>query len=458
MHELLRLRHRFILILMCSVGIVLTVALTTSLASSLSAQYKRIQYSLTAAQAVDGIEELRPWIGGYGIPRSTGFATPVDDQELRTDGPVTIRATEMVPVYIVHVFENEERVVAFGHAAQMDENTLDEALSRIHLKATTSGFFFDLGLFYSVQNLSTENQRIVFADASQLIDAVLNQSLIALMIWVIAMTFFLVVAIQLSSMVLRPIEEAWDTQHQFVADASHELKTPLTIILANLNVIMSHPEKPTAEQRKWLDSTEEEARRMNEMVSDLLLLAQIEKDEAKLGLQDGLEPFVENVDLSNLVEHSLLQFDTVFFERGLSSYTGIDKDIYTTGCQEHLRRLVVILLDNAAKYSLEGSTVNINLTRRTDKNSPVLLTVQNTSAAIPPEQLNHIFERFYRLDAAHSKVIEGNGIGLALAREIVHKHRGSISVTSKPLKSDAANITSTEAGNLAEIAFRVILP
>ncbi|MDR1357737.1 MAG: HAMP domain-containing histidine kinase, partial [Coriobacteriales bacterium] len=260
-----------------------------------------------------------------------------------------------------------------------------------------------------------------FADASQLYDTTLSQGLIALLIWVLAMVAFYVMGRVLSRMVLRPVEEAWGKQRQFIADASHELKTPLTIILANNNIALGHPEKTMAEQQQWLESTEEEANRMNGLVTDLLMLAQVEDDT---GGSEG------TVDLSALVERSLLQFDAVFFERGINSEAEIEEGLHARGNQEHLRRLIDILLDNASKYGNAGGSVTVHLAHHAHKPHSALLTVGNTGAFIPPEKIDRVFERFYRVDEAHSTAVEGSGLGLALAQEIVREHGGSISVTS----------------------------
>jgi len=516
MRELVRLRHRFILILMFSVGLVLTIALVVSVVSNFTTQYNRIQSSLAAAQAIGRAGELRPNIGGRG---SSDLADTSGGQTetlitLSEDAPPMI-TTEIVPVYAVEIAGGSDAVTAYGAAARMDASTLNEALSRIQSSNSTSGLFLDLGLFYSQQVLADGAQRIVFADASQLFNTTLQQALIALLIWVVAMVAFFVLSRILSRMALKPVEEAWDRQRQFIADASHELRTPLTIILANNNVIQSHPEKTTAEQQQWLESTGEEANRMNDMVTDLLLLAQIENatgaskkahpdadddilphaqagepessagsggPESNMGsagkpggksggritssptrsvqssiLSTSSETAFTSVDLSSLVDRTLLQFDAVFFERGMTSKAEIEEGLHTTGNQAHLRRLIAILLDNASKYGDKGGVVEVRLARSAEKHHSALLTVQNSGPLIPADKIGRIYERFYRVDDAHSSMVEGSGLGLALAHEIVREHGGSISASSVPTSVDPAS-ADTASFDVAETTFSVLLP
>ncbi len=464
MRELARLRRRFILILMCSVGLVLTVALVAFVVSSFSTQEGRIQRSLSTALSIQGGEELRPHIGGFDEQRSSNAEPdPADSADSANSGmghdapPHDIPRedpTNMVPVFVVDISQDNDVITSYGSAADMDKETLLEALSHVEQGTNSSGLLLDLGLLYTQQSTPDGATRIAFADASHLYNSTLNQALLALLIWALSMVAFFALSLWLSRMALKPVEEAWDKQRRFIADASHELKTPLTIILANNNIIQSHPEKTTAEQEPWLESTEKEANRMNDMVTDLLLLAQLEstwessnktstdKDDviAVESREDASKNMVAKssltpLDLSALVERSLLQFDAVFFERGIHTKADVAKGLRINGNQEHMRRLIDILLDNASKYGTEGSQVCVRLTRSTNKAPAALLTVANSGELIPSAKIDQIFERFYRGDAAHSSTTPGSGLGLALAQEIVREHGGSIQVTSIALEA-----------------------
>ena len=172
-------------------------------------------------------------------------------------------------------------------------------------------------------------------------------------------------------------------------------------------------------QSKWLSYTREEAQRMKGLVEDLLFLA---KSDAQRESRARLP-----VDLSGLVTGCLLPFEPVAFEAGVALESRLSPGLTVTGDEGQLRRLVLILLDNAVKYTPEGGAVTVALVRVQER---ARLTVHNTGEAIPPEHLEHLFERFYRSDSARTRQAGGYGLGLAIAKSIAEGHRGKISVSS----------------------------
>ena len=224
----------------------------------------------------------------------------------------------------------------------------------------------------------------------------------------------------LSQWALRPIEKSWQQQRQFVADASHELKTPLTVLLADADILLAHPEQTIDSQRKWVEYIQDEARRMKELVEDLLFLA---RNDSAAEKERKRQPVV----LSDVCWNCMLSFEPVAFERGAQVNGDIDPEVRLLGDEGQLRRLVTILLDNACKYCGPEGTVDLSLKRSGDR---AVLTVHNTGEPIPPEALPHLFERFYRQDSARARETGGYGLGLAIAASVVERHRGKISVTS----------------------------
>lgn len=258
-----------------------------------------------------------------------------------------------------------------------------------------------------------------FADNSSVGQAVGNQVLISLLISAAALLAFYLISRFLAKLSLRPVEKAWEQQRQFVADASHELKTPLAVILANADIVASHPEETVSSQGKWLGYIREEAQRMRSLVEDLLFLAK--SDAQKLPLHP------QTVRLSELVTGSLLSFEPVAFEAGVTLSDHIASGVTLKGDEGQLRRLAVILLDNAVKYAGAQGAVEVTLSESQGKPQ---LTVHNTGPAIPAEHLPHLFERFYRSDAARDRERGGYGLGLAIAQSIAQAHGGRITVTS----------------------------
>ena len=216
---------------------------------------------------------------------------------------------------------------------------------------------------------------------------------------------------------MRPVEESWRRQQQFVADASHELKTPLTVLLADTDILLGHPGDTVESQRRWVEHIRDEGLRMKGLVQDLLFLAR--------GDAAGWSRPRERADLSGLCGDCVMSFEPVAFEAGLALNSGIAPGVALTGSGEELRRLCAILLDNACKYCEAGGTVTVTLTAGDHRAE---LTVHNTGAPIPAEAQAHLFERFYRADAARTREQGGSGLGLAIAASIVERHRGKINV------------------------------
>ena len=218
-------------------------------------------------------------------------------------------------------------------------------------------------------------------------------------------------------MALKPVEESWDKQKQFVADASHELKTPLSVIMANNEIIASHASDTVESQMKWINNTRAESKRMAELVQNLLFLAKSD---------DGLQVPMKETNFSDCVGITALTYDAVFYENQKSFTYEIASDVVVWGNEGQLKQLVGILLDNANKYSTGVGDVRLNL----DANSKhAVLIVSNQGLELTQEQLLHIFDRFYTVDQSRNKSNGGNGLGLSIAEMICQTHGGSIKAT-----------------------------
>ena len=221
---------------------------------------------------------------------------------------------------------------------------------------------------------------------------------------IISMLLFLYISKRLADIAVAPVENAWEQQKQFLADASHDLKTPLTVILANNNIIATHKSETVESQMKWIESTTEEATRMTELVNKMLELAKSEatKEELKIG----------EVDLSEVVENSILQFEVVAFERNISIESGIQSNMIVRTHPATFSKVLEILFDNAIKYSEENGTISIALYQSGKK---IYFTINNKGEHIKPEDLPHVFERFYRTNK--EREVGGHGLGLSIAKK-----------------------------------------
>lgn len=232
-----------------------------------------------------------------------------------------------------------------------------------------------------------------------------------------ALILFFGISLPLSRWLIAPTSRAWKQQKQFIADASHELKTPLTVIMANLSILRRHSEKPIAECSQWLNSTEEEAAQMRELVDEMLCLARAENSTNSIQKAE--------CNLSDVFERVILAMEPLAFEQNITLHSSIQEQITGYFDADGMRRMVQSLLDNALKYAGGERVVDFDVHLVRDQ---VSMTVRNTGEPIPPEVLTHIFERFYRSDAARSSA--GFGLGMAIARQIVQNHHGRISISS----------------------------
>ena len=321
------------------------------------------------------------------------------------------------------------------NTASISQDVLEQAGQQLAGADEGFGSLSDLGLFY-VKRQAGGVMYLAFADMGS---ASGWRSLAATLavVEVAALAVFFVISLFFSRWALRPVARAWTQQRRFVADASHDLKTPLTVILANTSIALEHPERSVASQSQWLESTQHEAEAMQSLVGDFLALAKMDEEEA--AAQSGAaRPAFEEVDLSDVLEGEVLQFESVAFERGVKLESQVEPGIELRGNEQRLRRLAGTLIDNACKYVDDGGAVNVSLSRA---GKQAKLEVRNTGAPISPEDLPHVFDRFYRADKARTGGAGGHGLGLAIARAIAEEHGGTLTASSTQAEGTAFTAT-----------------
>ena len=301
--------------------------------------------------------------------------------------------------------------------AQSGYDLTDQALLESCLEAALAsgapvGVLEDYGLRFCRAARPGE-VRFIFAGISSERTTLKNLLGTSLLVGAVSFIAFLGISLLLARWAVGPVEAAWTRQRQFVADASHELKTPLTVILTNAE-LLGDPAWGPADRERFSRNILTMARQMRGLVESLLELARLDAG--------GLDAAPKLLDLSALVSDAVLPFEPVYFERGLELACRIEAGVRVRGSEARLRQLADILLDNAAKYAAPHSQVTVTLARRGGRG---LLSVSSAGAPIPAEELESIFLRFYRADKARRR--DGSfGLGLSIAREIVQAHRGRI--------------------------------
>ncbi len=256
------------------------------------------------------------------------------------------------------------------------------------------------------------------------VDGNMNRSMTAMLLVVAGVVLImssiviLILIFIFSKRAVKPVAESYEKQKQFITDANHELKTPLTLILTNLDIVEAEVGK-----NEWLDDIRAEGERMNELVKQLVTLTRMDEDRSDMGR--------ENFSLSDAVTDTVSEFQTLSGEKGKPIKAAVQAGINYCGDEAGIRRVISILLDNALKYCDSGGEIFISLT---EKRRPVLC-VENTCNAVNTLDLDKLFDRFYRADP--SRTFTGSfGIGLSIAKAVVEKHHGDICA----YKKDAAHI------------------
>ena len=276
---------------------------------------------------------------------------------------------------------------------------------------------------YNLRYLRQENgllQKIAFVDTSM--QQATLQEMMSSHIQIAVAAFFLLLAISiaLARWATAPVEKAWRQQRQFLSDASHELKTPLTVILSNAELLQAAPlsDKPA----RWSENIRMEAQQMKNLVEEMLTLTRADNMPHTAVL--------EEVSLSDIAADCALAFEPVAFEAGKPLDYHLAEDVTVLGDRDKLRQLFSVLLDNAIKYGQDGGTITLTL-QKTDRHARLIVT--NPGEPIPPEQLKRLFERFYRADASRGEK-SGFGLGLPIANTIAAEHKGTLKA-----ESDAAS-------------------
>ena len=317
------------------------------------------------------------------------------------------------PCFIAEVLPSGTvRVSGSNYYDLSDHEALSEAVEAAMNSGLRQGVLGEQGLRFCRQD-GLLTVRFAFMDSSFEQDTLRSLALMGVLLFVVALAVVAAVGWLLAGYITRPVERAWKREKQFLADASHELKTPLTVILSSSALL---EETADGEQAAYVENIRAEGQRMKALVEDMLTLWRTEERS----------PVLAPMSLSEIITEAALRFEPVTFEAGHPLHYDIENELSVLGEEEKLRRVVNILLDNAVKYAAPNTAVRLTL----DKvGKQAVLAVENEGVPIPAEKLEHLFDRFYRADESRGEA-KGFGLGLAIAREIVHGHRGTISARS----------------------------
>ena len=340
-------------------------------------------------------------------------------QPFRLENPNELGKEVRLPYFVIQLGLRGELVATGGGYYDLsNRDFLDDLVRAVNRSPKRFAVIEEYNLRY-YRFVTPNNYYLVFSDISSERATLDNMMKTCLIIGGLSFFVFLAISIQLSKWAVKPVDLAWQQQRQFVADASHELKTPLTVIMTNAELAQC-PEYDEESRQVFLNSILTMSRQMRSLIEKMLELARADDTD--------IRKIFTVVDFSSLVSKAILPFEPVFFERDLTLVSQIDEGIWVKGEEFQLGQMVDVLLDNAQKYSKEAGTTWISLKKVGKKRC--LLKVANEGESISPEEAQNIFKRFYRGDKARSRT-GSFGLGLSIAESIVSSHRGKIWVESK---------------------------
>lgn len=301
---------------------------------------------------------------------------------------------------------------------QISDETSQNLVNSIQDKS--QGILFEQNLAYK-KDVKDNGYIYAFVDVSIAKSNFISMLVTAILVAIFSILAFLILTILLANWALRPVAQSWQQQKQFLADASHELKTPLTVILANTDLALIK-KQGESKLKQSLQSIQSEALRMKKLVEDLLFLAK--NDTQKENVLNSI------CNISDIALSCVLSFETIAFEKGIILESDIQKNQLALGNENQFKQLISIFLDNATKYTPTGKIIHFTLKK---KDNQILIIIHNEGSYIDKENIKYIFDRFYRCDPAR-KYQGGYGLGLSIANQIASNLKIKIDVRSEQKK------------------------
>ena len=332
----------------------------------------------------------------------------------------TIQKNSYNPIFM----ENEVYVVIFNRAGNIDKiinyssNDLTDSeikelvinnVNKINSKKIESLYTSDYVF------METKEGNLIMVNNTSTKSYLLKELFKSILVFITLETIQVIISLNITKRIVKPVNEAFIRQKQFIYDASHELKTPIAIISASAEMLEKNPK-----ERKWLENIKTENNRMNKLVISLLDLSKSENIKEN--------EVYTSVNLSKVIKNKALTFESLIYENSLELDVDVANDIMFNCNEDRIKELLSILMDNAIKHSLPNSQIAVKLSK--GKNN-IYLSVKNKGKEIPVSEREKIFERFYRLDKSRNRDDNRYGIGLSIAKNIVINHNGTISVNCK---------------------------
>ncbi len=400
-----KLRQKFILISMFSLTFVIAIIIGIINIHNYSSIVKRAD------------EKLELIINNNGIfPREKDNKIMPPDNKMSPEAPFETR-------YFSVTFNNNGEVIKVNidRIAAIDELSAESYATSLYNNSRTKGFFKN----YRYQSKTRDTETLyVFIDCQHDLITFREFLYASLLFSLIGITTIFLLVFFSSKIILKPISESYEKQKHFITDASHELKTPLTVIDASADVL-----EMEVGENEWITSIKDQVTRLTKLTEDLLMLSRMNETNRVI---------FTDFSLSEVLEDSIKRFESVAISQGKTIETNIPNNISYNGEINMISQLFSILLDNALKYTNEKGLIKVSLSE-TEKNKKIVF--YNTCENIEIGNHDYLLERFYRKDSSRNSNTGGHGIGLSIAKSIIDNHKGKINIKSDDGKSITITIT-----------------
>lgn len=344
--------------------------------------------------------------GGNGTPPEAPFETRYFSVVLDASGKVT--STNL------------------NNIAAVSEDQAKKLAQKVMKTSGSKGF---TGIYRYAKAAQSDGTLIAFTDCNKALDTFYKNMRISGLVSLAGVAAVFVLVVIFSRLVFRPIAESYEKQKQFITDASHEIKTPLTIIDANVEVI-----EMMSGENKWTKSTKNQVKRLASLAGQLITLSRMDEGD---GMADKMK-----FSMTDAVIDTTSSFESVAETKGRKLVCDIEENLYFVGEEKRIREMFGIFLDNAVKYSTEGSEIHVSLERKGRK---LIYQISNETDQIAKGNQDVLFERFYRSDASRNSATGGSGIGLSVAKAVAEAHHGKLTAESKDGKSLTITLTVSPA-------------
>ncbi len=415
-----KLRNKFLILNMSITSLVMIAAFSTIYFIT----YNNIQWEIKSK--LNARSEMQVTIEGSDVPddlKKKGSMTSAQNFSLDVPLSFNIEVDPEGKILTIHSFIDMP-VEAYNKAAKSawskkESNsaiTIEDKQWRYAVAQVKKQVVNENGQQYSVM----ENKyQIMFLDVTEYNKRLSDLFSTLLFVGLIMLFAILIISFYFANRAIKPLALAWEKQKQFVADASHELKTPVSVINANYDALLANKEETIKSQLKWLSYIRIGTDRMTKLINDLLSLAKLED----VNFVTRKIPF----NISNAIHDVMQSMEAMVIEKGIQLIHSIEPDIIVKGDAESVKQVVTILYDNAIKYSNENGQIDISLVK---SKRQAVFSIKNSGKGITEQELPKVFDRFYRADPARTQETEGYGLGLSIAKTIINRLGGEIYATS----------------------------